>query len=66
MEATVKEKNIYVSTINKPEPSTKMTKEEFYAMIDKSIAQYERGEYYTMLPNESLDDFLDRVDNGKI
>lgn len=40
---------------------TCMTKEEFFAMIDKSMEEYEKGHYHTMLPNESLDDFLARV-----
>ena len=40
---------------------TKMSKEEFDAMIEESRAQYARGEYHTMLPSESLDDFLDRI-----
>ncbi len=26
-------------------------------------AEYARGEYYTMLPGESLDDFLDRIES---
>ena len=40
---------------------TEMTKEEFYAMIDESLAQYERGEYTRMLPDEDLFDFLKRI-----
>lgn len=40
---------------------TLMTKEEFFRRIDEAEAQYERGEYETMLPGESLDDFLKRV-----
>ncbi len=40
---------------------TCMTKEEFFAMIDKRMEEYEKGNYVTMLQDESLDDFLSRV-----
>lgn len=40
---------------------TCMTKEEFFAMIDQRMENYEKGNYHTMLPGESLDAFLDRV-----
>ena len=38
-------------------PPTKMTEKEFYAMIDESLAQYERGEYEE-LKYEDIDKFL--------
>ena len=38
-------------TAKKEEDSTLMTKEEFFARVDKSKAQYERGEY-TRFSNE--------------
>lgn len=39
---------------------TKMTKEEFFAKVDKAKAQYQRGEYTTLLPGESVTDMLKR------
>lgn len=40
---------------------TLMTKEEFFAKIDRSRKQFEEGKYHTMLPGESFDDFLKRI-----
>jgi tetratricopeptide (TPR) repeat protein len=42
------------------EDSTLMSKEEFYANIDKAEEQYARGEYTTQLPGESVSDMLKR------
>ena len=42
------------------EDSTRMTKEEFYARVEKAEKQYERGEYTTTLPGESVSDMLKR------
>ena len=39
---------------------TLMTKEEFFANIDKAEQQYARGEYTEMLPGETLSDMLKR------
>ena len=39
---------------------TLMTKEEFFARVDKAKAQYERGEYSEQLPGESVSDMLKR------
>lgn len=39
---------------------TEMTKEEYFAMLDRSEAQYARGEYSTMLPGEDLTTYLRR------
>lgn len=51
--------------VNEPQVEKKddtcMTKEEFFAMIDRRMEEYEKGNYHTMLPNETLDDFLARV-----
>ena len=41
--------------------STLMTKEEFFAKIEESESQIERGECHTMLPGEDLTAFLRRV-----
>jgi hypothetical protein len=40
---------------------TLMTKEEFFAKLEKGEEEYLQGKYYEMLPGESLDDFLKRV-----
>jgi len=42
---------------------TLMSKEEFFAKIDRSIQQAKEGKVYSMLPNESLSDFLKRTEN---
>ena len=39
---------------------TLMSKEEFFARIEKAEQQYARGEYTTQLPGESLEDMLKR------
>ena len=42
------------------EDPTLMTKEEFFANIDRAEQQYARGEYTEMLPGETLSDMLKR------
>ena len=42
------------------EDSTCMSKEEYFAMLDRSEAQYKRGEYTTQLPGESVTEMLRR------
>lgn len=42
------------------EDPTCMTKEEYFAMLDRSEAQYARGEYDIMKPNENLTAYLRR------
>ena len=42
------------------EDPTCMSKEEYFAMLDRSEAQYARGEYTTQLPGESVTDMLRR------
>lgn len=42
------------------EDSTCMTKEEYFAMLDRSEAQYARGEYDVMKPDEDLTTYLRR------
>lgn len=43
------------------EDDSLMTKEEYFAKIDRSLQQAKEGKVMRMLPNESLDDFLKRV-----
>ena len=47
--------------LNKKEDPTLMTKEEFYAKLDRAEAQYARGEYSEMLPGEDLTTHLRRL-----
>ncbi len=39
---------------------TLMSEEEFFAHVDEAKEQYERGEYTTQLPGESVTDMLKR------
>ena len=41
--------------------STCMTKEEFFARVDESKAQYDRGEYHVMKQDEDLTTYLRRL-----
>ncbi len=43
------------------EDPTAMSKEEFYAMIERAEAAHERGECEVMLPDEDLTTFLRRL-----
>ena len=40
---------------------TLMTKEEFFAKVDRAKAQYERGEYKTIHSHEELEAFLNSL-----
>ncbi|MBR6140978.1 MAG: surface protein [Bacteroidaceae bacterium] len=40
---------------------TLMTKEEFFRHVDEALEQVKQGRVHRMLPDESLDDFLERV-----
>ena len=41
--------------------ATLLSKEEFFAHVDEEREQIKRGEGIEMLPDESLDEFLNRV-----
>lgn len=43
------------------EDPTAMSKEEFYAMLDRREEAYARGEYSEMLPGETLTEHLRRL-----
>jgi len=47
-------------TAKKPDP-TLMTKEEFFAKIEKGEEEYRQGKTYAMLPGESYVDFRKRI-----
>lgn len=40
---------------------SEMTEEEFYAMLDHSKAQAEAGHVHTKRPDETMEQFLDRL-----
>jgi 16S rRNA U1498 N3-methylase RsmE len=40
---------------------TLMTKEKFFSNVDEALEQARQGRVHRMKPNESLDDFLNRV-----
>ena len=48
-------------TAKKKSDPTLMTKEEFFAKIDRSIEQARQGRVHRMQSGESLDDFLKRI-----
>jgi len=43
------------------EDDTLVSKEEFMASLDRGEEEYRQGKSHTMLPYESLDDFLKRI-----
>ena len=45
----------------KKEDPTLMTKEEFFAKVDKAMEEAKQGKVKRMLPNESLEEFIKRV-----
>lgn len=46
--------------VAKKSDPTLMTKEEFFAKLDKGEEEYRQGKCYRMLPGESLSDMLKR------
>ena len=59
----LKEEQKELQTKKQKKDPTLLTEEEFDAKIEEARAQYERGEYYSMLPGENIYDFLKRVNN---
>ena len=61
-ESLMKRLSRYVARLVKEkEDSTLMSKEEFYARIERAEAAHERGECEAMLPGEDLTTFLRRL-----
>jgi len=44
---------LIVKPVAKPKDPTKMTKEEYFTMLDESRAQYDRGEYIRVAPGDN-------------
>lgn len=40
---------------------SEMTKEEFFTRVDEAMEQARQGKVYRMQPDETLDEFLERV-----
>lgn len=60
-EALLKQLSRYLKRlVAKKNDPTLLTKEEFFANIEKAETQYARGEYTTQLPGESVMDMLKR------
>ena len=51
--------NAYIEAEN--EPKVKMTEEEFYAKLDKSIESAKNEPVYTMGDNETGEEFINRL-----
>ncbi len=47
--------------ITKKKDDGLMTKQEYFAMLDKSILQANENKTYSIQPNESIDNFIDRL-----
>ena len=45
----------------KEKDPTLLSKEDFFARVDEAREQIKRGEGIEMLPNETLDEFIERV-----
>ncbi len=43
-----------------------MSKSEFYSMIKQALKEVEAEKTYAMLPDESLDDFMKRMENENV
>ena len=56
-----RKKNKSYKIVPVTEDDTLMSKEEFFAKIDKSLQQAKEGKTHSMNEGESLDDFLDRI-----
>jgi hypothetical protein len=46
--------------VKKKKDPTEMTKEEFFAKIERAEKQIEEGKYTTLLPGETVSDMLKR------
>lgn len=44
------------------EDDTLMSKEAFFAKIDRALQSIEEGHFHTMMPGESVEDFMDRME----
>lgn len=61
-ELLVTRKNESFKIVKVTEDDTLMSKDAFFAQIERAIADVKEGKTYAMKPNESLDDFLNRME----
>ena len=61
-ELLVTRKNESFKVIRVAQDDTLMNKEVFFAQIEKAIADIKEGRIYAMKPNESLNDFISRME----
>lgn len=57
--------DFFRSLTQKKSDPTEMTKEEFFAKLEKSREQAARGEVYSKRDDESFDDFFKRMSKEK-
>ena len=57
--------DFFRSLTQKKNDPTEMTKEEFFAKLEKSREQAARGEVYSKRDDESFDDFFKRMSKEK-
>ena len=62
LEILITRKNEAFKLVKVSKDDTLMSKEEFLAHIEKAIADVKEGRTYGMKPNESLDQFLNRME----
>lgn len=61
-EAVIDKMTKYYARITKKKADdTLMSEKEFYDKIDRSISQYENGEYVTMAREQSVEDFINKL-----
>lgn len=61
-ELLITRKNESFKVVKVSEDDTLMSKDVFFARIERAIADVKEGKTYAMKPNESLDDFLSRME----
>lgn len=54
-------KRLNASIEAEKEPKVKMTEAEFYAKLDRSIENTDKGPVFTMLENETGEQFINRL-----
>lgn len=61
LEILITRKNDAFKLTKVSKDDTLVSKEDYYEQLEKAIAEAKEGKTYAMKPNESLDDFLNRM-----
>lgn len=61
LEILITRKNDAFKLTKVSKDDTLVSKEEYYGQLEKAIADAKEGKAHAMKPNESLDDFIDRM-----